>query len=118
VLRAVAGVVKAQLRGYDIAGRFGGEEFAVVLPHTQADQARRIAERLRTAVAAADVGASETSLCRTRVRVTVSVGVACLADTGPGLQALLAAADTALYDAKAAGRNRVRLTASQPAASA
>ena len=117
-LRAVAGVVKAQLRAYDIAGRFGGEEFAVVLPHTQADQARRIAERLRTAVAAADVGASETGRCRTRVRVTVSVGVACLADTGAGLQALLAAADAALYDAKAAGRNRVRLTASQPAASA
>ena len=117
-LRAVAGVVKAQLRGYDIAGRFGGEEFAVVLPHTRADQARRIAERLRTAVAAADVGASETGRCGTRVRVTVSVGVACLADTGAGLQALLAAADAALYDAKAAGRNRVRLTASQPAASA
>jgi diguanylate cyclase (GGDEF)-like protein len=117
-LRAVAGVVKAQLRGYDIAGRFGGEEFAVVLPHTQADQARRIAERLRTAVAAADVGASETGRCGSRVRVTVSVGVACLADTGAGLQALLAAADAALYDAKAAGRNRVRLTASQPAASA
>ena len=113
-LRAVAGVVKAQLRGYDIAGRYGGEEFAVVLPHTQADQARRIAERLRMAVAAADVGGSETGRSRIRLCVTVSVGVACLADTGPGLQALVAAADAALYDAKAAGRNRVRLTASQP----
>jgi len=107
-LRAVADVVKAQLRAYDIAGRFGGEEFAVLLPHTQADQARRIAERLRTAVAAADFDASGTGGHRTRVRVTVSVGVVCLADTGPGLQALVAAADAALYDAKAAGRNRVR----------
>ena len=113
-LRAVAGVVKAQLRAYDIAGRFGGEELAVLLPHTQAGQARRIAERLRTAIAAASFDAGGPGGHRIRVRVTVSVGVASLADTGPGLQALLAAADAALYDAKAAGRNRVRTWQEQP----
>ncbi len=113
-LRAVAGVVTTQLRAYDIAGRFGGEEFAVLLPHTQAGQARRIAERLRTAIAAASFDAGGPGGHRIRVRVTVSVGVASLADTGPGLQALLAAADAALYDAKAAGRNRVRTWKEQP----
>ena len=113
-LRAVAGVVTTQLRAYDIAGRFGGEEFAVLLPHTQAGQARRIAERLRTAIAAASFDADGPGGHRIRVRVTVSVGVASLADIGPGLQALLAAADAALYDAKAAGRNRVRTWQEQP----
>ena len=100
-LRAVAGIVKTQLRAYDIAGRFGGEEFAVLLPHTQPAQARRIAERLRTAIAAASFDAGAGRCPPAGVRVTVSAGVASLADAGPGLQALLAAADAALYDAKA-----------------
>ena len=113
-LRAVAGVVKTQLRAYDIAGRFGGEEFAVLLPHTQPAQARRIAERLRAAIAAASFDAGDPGGPRVRVRVTVSAGVASLADAGPGLQALLAAADAALYDAKSAGRNRVRTWGGQP----
>jgi diguanylate cyclase (GGDEF)-like protein len=113
-LRAVAGVVRTQLRAYDIAGRIGGEEFAVLLPHTQPAQARRIAERLRTAIAAASFDAGGPGGHRAGVRVTVSVGVASLADAGPGLQALLAAADAALYDAKAAGRNRVRAWHGQP----
>ena len=108
VLRAVAGIITSQLRGYDIAGRYGGEEFAVVLPHTQPGQARRIAERLRVAVAAAHLPAGAADGPPVRVRITVSAGVASRADCGPGLHALIAAADAALYDAKAAGRNRVR----------
>jgi diguanylate cyclase (GGDEF)-like protein len=109
VLRAVAGIISSQLRGYDIAGRYGGDEFAVLLPHTQPGQARRIAERLRMAVAA---GAGDST--QTPVRVTISAGVASLADSGPQLQALIAVADAALYDAKAAGRNRVRTWRGQP----
>ena len=114
VLRAVAGIITSQLRDYDIAGRYGGEEFAVLLPHTQPGQARRIAERLRMAVAAARLTASAGDGPPARLRVTVSAGVASLADCGPGLQALIAAADAALYDAKAAGRNRVRTWRGQP----
>jgi len=114
VLRAVAGIIRSQLRDYDIAGRYGGEEFAVLLPHTQPGQARRIAERLRLAVAAAPLTAGAGDDPPARVRVTVSAGVASLAECGPGLQALIAAADAALYDAKAAGRNRVRTWRRQP----
>ena len=114
VLRAVAGIITSQLRDYDIAGRYGGEEFAVLLPHTQPGQARRIAERLRMAVAAGDFTASAGDGPPARMRVTVSAGVASLADGGPGLLALIAAADAALYDAKAAGRNRVRVWRGQP----
>jgi diguanylate cyclase (GGDEF)-like protein len=108
VLRGIAGIIRSQLRGYDIAGRFGGEEFAVLLPHTQPGRARQIAERLRISVAAAHLTASSGGGPAARVRVTVSAGVACLAECGPGLQALIAAADAALYEAKAAGRDRVR----------
>ena len=114
VLRAVASIITSQLRDYDIAGRYGGEEFAVLLPHTQPGQARRIAERLRTAVAAGDLTASAGDGPPARIRVTVSAGVASLADGGPGLPDLIAAADAALYDAKAAGRNRVRAWRGQP----
>ena len=118
VLRAVAGIIRSQLRDYDIARRYGGEEFAVLLPHTQPGQARRIAERLRMAVAAARLTASPAGGPGTGLRVTVSAGVACLADCGPELLALIAAADAALYDAKAAGRNRVRSWRGQPPAPA
>jgi diguanylate cyclase (GGDEF)-like protein len=114
VLRAVAGIIGSQLRGYDIAGRYGGDEIAILLPHTQPGQARRIAERLRMAVAAARLTASTADGTGTCLRVTVSAGVACLADCGPELQALIAAGDAALYDAKAAGRNRVRSWRGQP----
>ena len=72
VLRAVAGIITSQLRDYDIAGRYGGEEFAVLLPHTQPGQARRIAERLRMAVAAARLhrqrGRSARARCGSRSR--------------------------------------------------
>jgi diguanylate cyclase (GGDEF)-like protein len=114
VLRAVAAIIRSQLRDYDIAGRYGGEEFAVLLPHTQPGQARRIAERLRMAVAAAGLDASAGGGPALPVRVTVSAGVASLAECGPGLHALIAAADAALYDAKTAGRNRVRPWRGQP----
>ncbi len=114
VLRAVTGIIRSQLRDYDIAGRYGGEEFAVLLPHTQPGQARRIAERLRMAVAAAHLTASTDGSPGIPVRVTVSAGVASLAGCGPGVHALIAAADAALYDAKTAGRNRVRTWQGQP----
>jgi diguanylate cyclase (GGDEF)-like protein len=108
VLRAVADLVKAQMRAYDVAGRFGGEEFAVLLPHTRASQARQIAERIREQISQLaiplDGPASAAPL-----RITTSVGVAVTDQTNRSLDELLAAADHALYQAKGSGRNRVVL---------
>jgi diguanylate cyclase (GGDEF)-like protein len=112
VLQAVAGALRTTIRPYDLAGRFGGEEFALLFPATEGAEAVRIAERLRRRVAGLTVAASERpgSL---PVTVTVSVGVATLDAVGRGGEAgltdLLAAADTALYQAKGEARNKVCL---------
>jgi len=113
VLRAVAQAVKGALRQVDVVGRTGGEEFVVVAPETTLEEALVVAERLRAAVAEAQVTAPSGA----RVRVTVSCGVAAHRE----LQAatadeLLAAADAALYRAKALGRDRVEIA--QPPARA
>jgi diguanylate cyclase (GGDEF)-like protein len=99
VLCAFAGTVAAALRPTDILGRLGGDEFACLLPGLGPKQAMRFAERIRADFAA---WAATTH----GVSTTVSVGVATNVD-GDGLDGLIAAADSALYRAKAAGRNRV-----------
>ena len=103
VLREVARILKDTLRAVDSIGRYGGEEFACILPHTNQEEALQTAERLRTAIAdhAFRVGNRE-------CRVTISVGVATYPSArvdSPG--ALVREADKALYRAKEAGRNRV-----------
>jgi diguanylate cyclase (GGDEF)-like protein len=107
VLRAVAEALTSQLRDYDRAGRFGGEEFVLLLAQTNETDACRIAERLRTRIAdmAVPVDATPGSAC---VRLTISMGVAAV-DGGATreLTDLLAAADSALYQAKQTGRNRI-----------
>jgi diguanylate cyclase (GGDEF)-like protein len=108
-LRAITGALSEQLRSYDLAGRFGGEEFAILLPQTQEAQALRIAERLRTYVAGMTIGVGEDPATGPEIRLTVSVGVAAIDRIGPELTDLLAAADAALYLAKQAGRNQTRI---------
>ena len=102
VLRSAATVLRSQLRAYDFVGRFGGEEFLLLLPGCDGDAGRMVAERIRECVASnpAPVGSGS-------IQVTVSVGmsVALSGDIAP--QALIEAADAALYRAKANGRNRV-----------
>lgn len=114
VLRDVAGVLRAQIRNaHDLVCRFGGEEFAVLLPGLDVDEATRAAERLRREVA--DMVTSTSA--QGPVRVTVSVGVTVtdrLNAPEATVPELLAGADLGLYRAKAEGRNRVRLLPSGP----
>jgi diguanylate cyclase (GGDEF)-like protein len=113
VLRALATELRQQVRESDVVGRFGGEEFTVLLPGTDGDGACRIAERLRSSAGLLSVAADPKTDPKTdaRISVTVSIGVAVLGQHGSDLFELLAAADLALYRAKDAGRNQVRLYA-------
>jgi diguanylate cyclase (GGDEF)-like protein len=102
-LRRLAQVVQGTLRQTDMLARYGGEEFAVILPETPKSEALAAAERARVAVdEQVNQGARWTQ------RVTVSVGVATWPENGKTPEALLVAADQALYAAKREGRNRVR----------
>lgn len=89
-------------RSVDVVARFGGEEFALILPRTDGTGAQLVGEKIRTAVARQPFDA-----VGQRIPVTVSVGVAAYPDSGVDARTLLAAADEALYDAKANGKNRV-----------
>ncbi|MDO8210195.1 GGDEF domain-containing protein [Conexibacter sp. CPCC 206217] len=105
VLAWVGQVLSEQVRGIDVAARFGGEEFVVALPRTDRSACVALAERVRTAVASGGGGRARFGISP-ELRVTVSGGVA--AAVAPiDVQALLAAADRALYSAKDAGRDRI-----------
>jgi diguanylate cyclase (GGDEF)-like protein len=113
VLKAVAETLTGDLRAYDRAGRFGGEEFVILLAQTSKDDACGIADRLRAAVADLAVPISDRPDAAV-VQVTISIGVAAM-DRGKtrDLTDLLAAADSALYHAKKSGRNRVAAAVSE-----
>jgi len=103
VLIAIAEVVKQVKRGTDIACRFGGEEFALLLPETDKIGALNLAQRMRRSIEiypyASKIGHD--------VRVTASIGVATLTHTDQAPESLLKTADRALYKAKDGGRNMV-----------
>jgi diguanylate cyclase (GGDEF)-like protein len=105
VLRAVTDAIREHLRSYDLAGRFGGEEFVVLLPQAREADAISIAERLRTHIAALAIPIGEDKPGQ-HVRLTISVGVASLNEHTQELTDLMAAADAAMYIAKQSGRNR------------
>ena len=112
-LRTIAHTFRIFLREYDLAGRFGGEEFALLLPQTSAADARQIAERLRGHIAATPISITDEPNTEP-LQITVSIGVAALGaswdrTTGSQLTDLLATADHALYRAKEAGRNQVSI---------
>src|SRR5262249_33161380 len=104
VLTAFCRLATSQLRPADLFGRIGGEEFAMLLPDIEEKEALRLAERLRTAFEATSCAVGEHALS-----ATVSVGVAISDGANPDLDALLKVADQALYRAKDAGRNCVKL---------
>ena len=109
VLKEIAHTLGTMLREYDLAGRFGGEEFALLLPQTRAVDAFRIAERIRSAISGLCIIAPGAAGGE-RVHVTVSIGVAAL-DGGSRREyaELMAAADAALYRAKSGGRDQVQM---------
>jgi diguanylate cyclase (GGDEF)-like protein len=108
VLRALADCFRQNKRGIDVEGRYGGEEFVLLLPETLLPGASQIAERLRQSVADLSI-----PVCRVNgdssvnLRITVSVGVAHMLPEISSLDALIHRADQALYRAKDSGRNRV-----------
>jgi diguanylate cyclase (GGDEF)-like protein len=108
VLRSVGQVLRDSCRVYDVAGRYGGEEFCIVLPETKVSNTTVVAERIRERLAASrfDVGADS-------VMVTASIGIAGIdsVETEGGLSpsTLIDRADLALYSAKHHGRNRVEM---------
>jgi diguanylate cyclase (GGDEF)-like protein len=107
VLKAVATELQGQLRDYDRAGRFGGEEFVLLLTQSDEADALRIAERLRLHVGSLGVPIDDRPEAPV-VRVTISIGVSAMERSEPReLTDLLAAADSGLYHAKQTGRNRV-----------
>jgi len=109
VIKEIARTLDGLLRDYDRAGRFGGEEFSLLLPQTRAVDALRIAERVRANIAGLSIIAPGATGGE-RVHVTVSIGVAAL-DSGSKREyaELMAAADAALYRAKAGGRDQVQM---------
>jgi diguanylate cyclase (GGDEF)-like protein len=109
VLKAAAGAIRQCTREIDQPARWGGEEFAVILPHTGLDGAARLAERLRQAIGERQIPTPDGR----SVRVTASFGVAALPGSGTTQVELTAAADDAVYRSKRAGKNRVSLADTQ-----
>jgi diguanylate cyclase (GGDEF)-like protein len=111
-LKAVADTVRAEVRTYDSVGRFGGEEFVVLLPGIRDAHSVAIAERIREAVTRIEVRTPLEDA--TIAGLSVSIGVASYPHAGTVLDRLLAAADQALYRAKYSGRNQVVSVAQAP----
>jgi diguanylate cyclase (GGDEF)-like protein/putative nucleotidyltransferase with HDIG domain len=111
VLGGIADIFRTQLRPYDVAARFGGEEFAILLPETTSDTALEIAERIRRAVAE---HLFEVETSSDPIRATVSLGVAGYPKEGADPNELIHQADLAVYRAKLQGRNRVLGASSEP----
>jgi len=104
VLRDIAASLRTQLRSYDFIGRYGGEEFLVLLPGCDRKAAADIARRMCQTIASTPM-----HICDVDVPVSVSIGLSSTADAGFDSATLIAAADEALYRAKNDGRNRVSL---------
>jgi diguanylate cyclase (GGDEF)-like protein len=99
-LRMVGAILHQSLRGADVAVRYGGEEFSVMLPATSIDEAEAIAQRIRMTVERTEFP---------RRRVTLSIGAATLTPALANVDALISAADKALLRAKEMGRNNVQI---------
>ena len=110
VLKTVSRVIKLQLRDYDIAGRYGGEEFSIILPYTRILEAKMVAERLRKAVenTKIDISKVNNETNDKNISVTISIGIAEY-ENGDDEHTILQKADKALYKAKEGGRNKAEI---------
>jgi diguanylate cyclase (GGDEF)-like protein len=108
-LRAVAGSLADELRGYDAVGRFGGEEFVALLPGVGRQTAANVGERIRRRIGSLAVNVESRNGGTALVELTASIGVASASADSGQLDDLLRAADSALYAAKGDGRNAVRV---------
>lgn len=108
VLKEFVAICNRLLRAHDILGRLGGEEFAIALPHTDAEGARCVAEKIRQAVAETSFSTPSANIV-----ITVSIGLTTLSGQDDQ-QALMTRADRALYTAKHSGRNRVCFVSGTP----
>lgn len=111
VLAGIGEVLRANVRHYDLAARFGGEEFCIALPETDPAAAMQLAERIRVMVEAIPFTVSTSD---TPIHATMSMGVACYPQDGANTTELMHAADVAVYQAKLSGRNRVVYTGDVP----
>ena len=109
VLRALGDFLKTQVRGSDIACRYGGEEFILVLSPATADGAQQRAEKIRQGASLLRVSHANQDLGT----ITLSLGLAIFPDHGANSAAVIKAADVALYQAKRDGRNRVVMAAAK-----
>jgi len=109
-LRAVANILRRTARSIDIVGRYGGEEFLVVAPGTQLDEAVILGERIRLAVERATMTLADGQT----LRLTISVGLAEFPRNAESLDGLIVQSDAALYASKRAGRNQVTASANKP----
>jgi len=116
-LRAVTDALRSQLRAYDLAGRFGGEEFVVLLPQAREMDAINVAERLRAHIANMSIPVGNDIESGPSIKLTISVGVAALDGVSRELTDMMAAADAALYYAKETGRNRTHVISATAQAS-
>jgi diguanylate cyclase (GGDEF)-like protein len=107
LIRDIAGMLKDQLPDHDLIGRFGSEEFAILLPQTSRIEAQRISERLRDHIAAEPIAIESGSQEGFVFRLTVSIGVALLNESRRKLAELIGAADTALGQARKTGWSKV-----------
>lgn len=110
VLKSCAGTIRAALRGGDVIGRYGGEEFCILLPNTGEQEAMVLAERIRRTIEVTPIsiaGVESLGGDTAAIKCTVSVGAVSSETVGYPLEAMFAAADQNLYKAKQNGRNRI-----------
>jgi diguanylate cyclase (GGDEF)-like protein len=107
LLRDIAGMLRVQLRDHDLIGMVNREEFAILLPRTSREEAKRISERLRDHIAGEPIAIESGNQAGFVFRLTVSIGVAVISETRRALAELIGAADLALDQARTTGWNKV-----------